>query len=299
MSQENPVSPRRLPPWLKRPIAHSGKQNIIKEFIYDPGLHTVCCEAKCPNQGECYSRGIATFLILGNQCTRNCAFCNISHKTPQKIDKDEPAKLLNAAKKMNLHHIVITSVTRDDLQDGGAGVFAEIVNLLRKELPSVTIELLVPDFLGDIKAIDTVIASEPDVFNHNIETVEELYSSIRPQASYDRSLFLLHRAASSGLVAKSGFMVGLGETDVQVIRLMRDLKNSGCSVLTIGQYLQPSPAHTPVVDFVPPEKFEYYNMLAKNIGFKFVFSGPYVRSSYRAEDLLVKAKVEKKSKQPL
>ncbi|HLV31249.1 MAG TPA: lipoyl synthase [Chitinispirillaceae bacterium] len=286
MLQEISQKPRRLPPWLKRQIAHSGKQSVVKKFVHNPGLHTVCQEAKCPNRGECYSKGIATFLILGNICTRNCSFCNISHGSPKPLDKTEPVKLLNAAQNMNLRHIVITSVTRDDLQDGGAGVFAEIVNLLRKQMPSVSVELLVPDFLGDSSAIDTVLSNRPDVFNHNIETVPELYSKIRPQADYKRSLFVLNRAASKGLVVKSGFMVGFGENESQITDVMKDLHQNGCTILTIGQYLQPSSGHTPVVKFIEPEKFEYFKQLAKNIGFKSVFSGPYVRSSYRAAELL-------------
>lgn len=286
MPQKDFQNSRRLPSWLKRQIAHSGKQSIVKEFVHNLGLHTVCFEAKCPNRSECYSKGVATFLILGNICTRNCSFCNVTHGTPQPLDHDEPVKLLKAAKKMNLRHIVITSVTRDDLVDGGSAVFAEIVGLFRKQMPSVTVELLVPDFLGDAKAIDTVLEAGPDVLNHNIETVPEFYSRIRPQADYNRSLSLLNRAASKGLIVKSGLMVGFGENESQIINVMKDLHENGCSILTIGQYLQPSSRHTPVIEFVKPERFEYFKQLAKNTGFKSVFSGPFVRSSYKAAELL-------------
>ncbi len=273
-----------MPAWLKRPIAYSGKQNFIHDEIQKHGLHTVCREAKCPNRGECFSRGTATFLILGENCTRNCSFCSVRHEVPAPLNEHEPHLLVDAVKKMNLKHVVITSVTRDDLPDGGAAVFNNIVHLIREQLSSVTIELLIPDMQGNKDALTVVFNSRPDVLNHNIETVPSLYSRIRPQAVYERSLAVLEMAASHGLTTKSGIMVGFGEKKEEVLDAMRDLRKHGCNILTIGQYLQPTEKQVPVENFVPPSTFEFYKKEGVQMGFKAVYSGAFIRSSYRAEE---------------
>ncbi|HEX2956717.1 MAG TPA: lipoyl synthase [Chitinispirillaceae bacterium] len=277
-------SSTRLPGWLKRPIAYSGKHDLIHEQIQKNGLHTVCREAKCPNRGECFSRGTATFLILGENCTRNCSFCSVKHETPMPLNSNEPQLLVDAVKKMDLKHVVITSVTRDDLSDGGASVFSQIVHLIRAQLPSVTVELLIPDLLGNKDALFTIFDSGPDILNHNIETVPSLYTRIRPQAIYKRSLELLRLAASKGLVTKSGIMVGFGEKKEEVLGAMNDLREHDCSILTIGQYLQPTDRQIPVKEFITPATFDYYKSEGERMGFKAVYSGAFVRSSYRAEE---------------
>jgi lipoic acid synthetase len=281
-------APARFPSWLKRPIAHSGRQKDVLEKIHNSGLHTVCVEARCPNRSECYNKGTATFLILGATCTRFCAFCGVDHGTPGPVDPNEPFKLVSAVKELNLKHVVITSVTRDDLPDGGASVYADIITLLKKEIPAVTVEVLIPDFKGDNDALLTVFKTKPDIFNHNIETVPRLYEKIRPQAIYQRSLDVLKRAFEYGLTVKSGIMVGLGERDDEVFGVMKDLLDHGCSIMTIGQYLRPSRNQTSVVAHVSPEKFREYEKKGLAQGFVTVFAGPYVRSSYMAEQLLCK-----------
>lgn len=249
------------------------------------GLNTVCAEAKCPNRGECFSRGTATFLILGSVCTRNCAFCGVDSGDPSPPDPQEPDRLAEAALQMNLKHVVITSVTRDDLEDGGASFFASVVKAVRHKLPGATVEVLIPDLSGSQQALHTVLDSTPDVLNHNIETVPRLYSSVRPQAAYSRSLQLLSRSAADGRSkVKSGIMVGLGETAQEVEEVMSDLRSVGCSILTIGQYLRPSRNQVPVREFVSPQQFSHYEQTGFSMGFEHVFSGPYVRSSYRAEE---------------
>lgn len=275
----------RLPQWLKRPIAHCGKQKSVEQTIKKGGLHTVCIEAKCPNRSECYNKGTATFLILGATCTRFCRYCSVNHGKPGEVDREEPAKLVEAVKTMNLRHVVITSVTRDDLPDGGASIYAEIIERLRTELPQVTVEILIPDFKGEKAALELVFSKKPDIFNHNLETVSRLYPQIRPQAIYKRSLDVLSAAADYGLTVKSGIMVGLGETADEVQELMRDLIKNGCSIMTIGQYLRPSKEQTPVVMHITPEQFSSYERYGLSIGFKAVFSGPFVRSSYMAEQV--------------
>jgi lipoic acid synthetase len=275
----------RFPSWLKRPIAHSGKQKSILENIHSSGLHTVCVEAKCPNRSECYSKGTATFLILGNICTRFCTFCGVNHGTPLPVDVDEPEKLIAAIKSLRLNHVVITSVTRDDLLDGGAGVYAETITRIKQTIPAVTVEILIPDFNGNQPALEMVISRKPDIFNHNIETIPRLYSLIRPQAQYQRSLDVLSLAARSGLTVKSGIMVGLGESEKEVHQVMRDLYSSGCRIITIGQYLRPSIQQTPVIEHVSPEQFSSYEKVGQALGFSSVFAGPFVRSSYMAEKI--------------
>jgi lipoyl synthase len=279
---------QRLPAWLKRPVAPAGTQRELEQSLIDMGLHTVCAEAKCPNRGECFGRGTATFLILGKICSRACGFCGIAHGAPQPLDKDEPRRVAAAVARMGVSHAVITSVTRDDLPDGGAGQFAAVVRLLKQELPAVTVEVLVPDFCGNSQSLGTVLSAGPNVFNHNIETVPRLYPAVRPQAKYGRSLEILAKAARHEvqLNVKSGVMVGLGETPGEVFSAMSDIRKTGCSLLTIGQYLRPSREQVPVAEFITPAQFEIYKVRALDMGFTEVGSGPFVRSSYRAEEMV-------------
>ncbi len=260
----------------------------VQNLVGDMGLHTVCRSARCPNIHECWGRGTATLMLLGNLCTRACRFCAIPAGRPLGLDEDEPRRVAAAAKEMNLHHVVLTSVARDDLKDGGAGIFAATIRAIRAEIPGVSIEVLTPDFQGDETSIRTVLEAGPDVYNHNIETVRRLQAVIRPQASYGRTLALLAQAAAwrPAPAVKSGIMVGLGETDDEVVEALKDLHGAGCRLLTIGQYLQPSRNHRPVDRYVPPEQFVRYAGIAKEIGFLGVASGPMVRSSYRADELL-------------
>jgi lipoic acid synthetase len=279
---------QRLPPWLKRPVAPAGALRELEQSLSDANLHTVCAEAKCPNRGECFGRGTATFLILGKICSRACGFCGITHGTPQPLDKDEPRRVAEAVNRMGVSHAVITSVTRDDLPDGGAGQFATVIRLLKQELPAVTIEVLVPDFCGNSQSLGTVMDAGPHVFNHNIETVERLYPVVRPQANYKRSLEILAKAAQHEvqLNVKSGVMVGLGETPQEVFSTLADMREAGCSLVTIGQYLRPSKEQVPVAEFITPAQFEIYKGRAMAMGFTEVSSGPFVRSSYRAEEMV-------------
>jgi lipoic acid synthetase len=288
----NLSSPGRFPEWLKRPLAFSGKQKTIEKHVHCEGLHTVCVEAKCPNRSECYSNGTATFLIMGNTCTRNCGFCGVNHGIPAKLDLQEPARISSAVKKLSIKHIVITSVTRDDLEDGGAAFFADTIKTIREDNPGTKIEVLVPDFQGCSEAIGRVISAAPDIFNHNVETVPSFYDKIRPQAIYKRSLAVLAQAAQSGIVTKSGIMVGLGEDESEVLGVMKDIYLTGCSILTIGQYLRPSKEQVQVKSFVSPEQFDYYKREGEKIGFAYVFAGPFVRSSYRASEVTFKAGVK-------
>ncbi|MCL2219263.1 MAG: lipoyl synthase [Chitinispirillia bacterium] len=275
----------RFPPWLKRDIAYSGRHGEVSGLISSCQLNTVCAEAKCPNRGECFSRGSAAFLILGPICTRDCAFCGVEFGQPLNVDAGEGERLAEAASRMGLKHVVITSVTRDDLPDGGASAFADALNHLRSKIQNATTEVLIPDFQGSADALAAVLNAGPAVLNHNVETVPRLYPSIRPQAIYERSLELLRRAADDGrAIVKSGIMVGLGETAGEVNSLMRDLREAGCTAITIGQYLRPSRRQAPVKEFVTPERFSEYERTAKEMGFAHAFCGPYVRSSYRADE---------------
>jgi lipoic acid synthetase len=283
-----PPARQRLPPWLKKPLVNRGKHDAVDSLLENASLHTVCCEAKCPNRSECFSRGTTTFLVMGKTCTRACRFCGVTQGTPEPLDKDEPRRVSETVAAMGITHAVVTSVTRDDLDDGGASHFAEIIRQLRERIPSITIEVLVPDFRGSVLALDTVLAARPDVFNHNIETVARLYPAVRPQASYRQSLEILAQAARSEvkLRIKSGLMVGFGETQQEILETLRDLRTSGCSLVTIGQYLQPSKEQTPVVEFVNPDRFAAYREQAVALGFSEVQAGPFVRSSYLAESML-------------
>ena len=285
-----PSAKNRLPAWLKRSHAPSASHHTVEKVLSESRLHTVCKEAKCPNRSECFGRGTATFLILGDHCTRSCGFCGISHTEPLPVDSGEPLRVAETAFRLKLRHVVVTSVTRDDLPDGGSAHFAQTIIEIRRLVPDATIEVLVPDFCNNTGSLDTVLRQNPAVFNHNLETVPRLYASVRPQAIYARSLDVLSYAAQtihSGIV-KSGIMLGLGETTDEVHALMRDCVAAGCLVLTIGQYLQPSPLQLPVIRFVPPEEFGSYAEFGRSIGFKDVVSGPFVRSSYHAERVLGK-----------
>lgn len=251
------------------------------------GLHTVCEGAKCPNRATCWHDSAAAFLILGNACTRDCRFCAIPHAAhPAPPDPGEPERLAEAAAAMKLRHVVVTSVTRDDLPDGGAGHFAATLRALRARLPDASVEVLIPDFQGDAAALDIVLAEHPDILNHNLETVERLHPSVRPQADYARSLAVLRHAARAGARAKSGLMLGMGETDDELHAALRDLREAGVALLTLGQYLPPSPAHHPVARYVPPAEFDRWRETALALGFASVASAPHVRSSYHAEELL-------------
>jgi lipoic acid synthetase len=275
---------KRLPDWIK--IKMTDLHNT-KHLLRSHRLSTVCEEARCPNIGSCFSKPTATFMILGSVCTRNCGFCNIGHSIPIPVDPCEPERVAMAAREMGLRYVVITSVTRDDLPDGGASHFAETIYSVRRLLPESGIEVLTPDFKGDLNALKKVIEAGPDVFNHNIETVPRLYKEVRPQADYARSLKVLRWAKESGIErTKSGLMVGLGETFEEVVEVMRDLRNIDCDFLTIGQYLRPSKSNLPVREYVRPEIFEMYKDIARQLGFKAVASGPLVRSSMNAEEMV-------------
>ena len=282
------VAAVRKPAWLKRPIPAAGKKWRIERRLADHGLKTICEEAGCPNRAECFGRGTATLLIMGERCSRGCAFCGVTHASALPLDPQEPQRVCAAVKQMGISYVVITSVTRDDLPDGGAGHIAETVTTIRSELPAIGIELLVPDFNGDTGALDIVLAAQPTVLNHNIETVPRLYPLVRPLARFERSLGVLRHAAQSGAgcVVKSGIMVGLGEREDEVVAALHALQGAGCSIVTIGQYLQPSRDRIPVRRFATTEEFKRYQTVGKECGLTEVIAGPFVRSSYRAEHIL-------------
>ncbi|MGE5619161.1 MAG: lipoyl synthase [Sphingomonadaceae bacterium] len=282
------VEPRRTPgPWLMAMAAQEATAPV-EAVVAGLGLHTVCEEAACPNLGECWSRGTATFLVLGDVCTRHCRFCNVRAGWPGPPDPEEPSRVAEAAARLGLRHVVVTSVARDDLPDGGAGLFAATIRAIRRRLPEAIVEVLVPDFGGSQSALESVADARPDVFNHNLETVERLSGSVRARASYRRSLGVLAWARRRGLKTKSGLMVGLGERCGEVVDAMRDLRRVGCDLLTIGQYLQPSPRQQEVVDYIHPAVFDWYREVALAMGFQGVASSPLVRSSYRAEEVWAK-----------
>ena len=275
------------PPWLKRRIPSGPTYQEIQRLLRSSRLHTVCQEACCPNLGECFSQGTATFLILGDRCTRNCRFCAIGHGPSGPPDPEEPSRIADAVKAMELEYVVITSVTRDDLPDGGAALFAETIRTVRKKRPGAKVEVLIPDFQGNVEALRTVVEARPDVLNHNVETVPRLYPSVRPGAVYDRSIDLLSqvRVLDLSIPTKSGLMLGLGESADEVLETLQDVLDAGCRILTLGQYLQPSKDHLPVARFVPPEEFDAWKETALQMGFAEVASGPFVRSSYHAKEL--------------
>jgi lipoic acid synthetase len=278
----------RLPPWIRVRLAHNGDAAAVQQILESGRLNTVCQGAHCPNQHECYGRGTATFMILGDTCTRRCRFCAVGHGRPVPADDTEPARVAEAAARMALKHVVVTSVTRDDLPDGGAAFFAATIREIRQRLPQASIEVLIPDFKGALAPLHTVLEARPDVLNHNLETVRRLQFAIRPQADYERSLGVLRAAAQwrPAVKVKSGLMVGLGETDAEIEEALRDLRAAGVVFLTIGQYLAPSAAHAAVERYVTPDQFEVFGRLALEIGFAGVASAPLVRSSYRAERML-------------
>lgn len=278
----------RKPEWLRRKIQGSHVSSEVYNVIDELSLNTVCKEANCPNKMECFNRSTATFMILGKVCTRNCTFCNVTKGEPETVDHEEPRKVAAAVSKLKLKHAVITSVTRDDLPDGGAGHFAEVVNEIRKLNQRISVEVLIPDFDGDEAALEKVISSKPDIINHNIETVPELYSRVRPMANYSRSLALLKtvKEKDDTILTKSGIMLGLGETEEAVVNVMKDLRNVGCDIITIGQYLAPSSKHHPVIEYIHPDIFEKYKSIGVELGFKNVVSAPLVRSSYHADEVL-------------
>jgi lipoic acid synthetase len=283
-----PARPR-LPEWLRKSDTHFESVHLLKRDLRERNLHTVCESARSPNIHECFHRGAATFMILGNLCTRGCGFCSVPKGSASKhefvLDGDEPMHVAEMAARMNLRYVVITSVNRDDLPDGGSEHWAQTVRAVRTALPQARIEVLTPDFRGDLRAVDRVLEAGPDVFNHNMETVSRLYRRVRPQADYRQSLQVLQHAKSSRpeILTKSGLMAGLGESEEEVRQLLRDIRDASTDVATIGQYLQPTRRNLPVAEFVTPDTFERYRVFGIEIGFKMVFSGPFVRSSYMAD----------------
>jgi len=283
---------RRFPPWLKQRFPATAIMHQMKCLLEDLHLHTICESAGCPNMGECFSRKTATFLILGNVCTRSCTFCAVKKGIPLPVDDTEPQRLFEASQKLDLQYIVVTSVTRDDLVDGGASQFVKVVEALREQGNGIAIEVLIPDFRGSSEALRSLVKSRPQVINHNVETVPRLYPKVRPEASYRRSLELLSeiKRLDPTITTKSGLMVGLGENGDELSGVMDDLREANCDLLTIGQYLQPSPQHHPVAAFVSPEEFLSYEHRSMEMGFAGVASAPLVRSSFKAAELYAKAK---------
>jgi lipoyl synthase len=283
--EECEIRPGKQPGWLVLPATDLIAVERMEARLANLQLATVCQSAHCPNLGECFSRGSATFMIMGTCCTRRCRFCAVDKGPPAPLDGDEPNRIATAVKRLAITHAVVTSVTRDDLRDGGAGHFAKTIRAIRHQCPGVSVEVLVPDFKGGLQALDTVCAARPDVFNHNIETVPPLYAKVRPMARYRRSLGVLAYAAGRGLMVKSGLMLGLGETEDEIEKTLLDLKHAGTRSITLGQYLAPSKDHVPVARYVPPEEFELWAKTARAMGFTSVASGPLVRSSYRAGEM--------------
>jgi lipoic acid synthetase len=286
-----PEHRKHKPEWLRRRFNFKSSVTEVNDLLVDLNLNTVCQEAHCPNQVECFGNHTATFMILGDHCTRNCTFCAVKYGSQEPPDLDEPKGVAEAVSLLGLEYIVLTSVTRDDLPDGGAAHFASTIRAIRKLGNEISVEVLVPDFQGSTQALATMLAAAPEVLNHNLETVPRLYPAVRPQADYRRSLQLLEevKRLAPRTVSKSGFMVGLGEKREEVSVLLRDLRKVGCDLVTIGQYLRPSREHHPVVEYIPPDIFESYEMEAQSLGFLGVASGPYVRSSYQAEILYQQA----------
>ena len=277
----------RLPQWLRVKLPTTEAYNETRILLGKLKLHTVCESAKCPNQWECWSKGTATFMIAGDHCTRACAFCAVSAAKPLPLDKDEPVRVANAVNKMRLKHIVITGVARDDLPDGGADHFRQTIERVRALNPRTIIEVLVPDFKDRDEDIETVLSANPQIYNHNLETVRRLTPTVRHRATYDRSLNVLRKVKhkrGDSIYTKSGLMLGLGETEEELFEALKDLRSVNCNILTLGQYLQPTSRQLPVVEFVSPEKFARYKTVAQEMGFVHVASGPMVRSSYHAEE---------------
>ena len=278
---------KRLPDYLKRPIIDTDKTRTVRRILKTKCLNTVCENARCPNKNECYTKNTATFLIMGNNFTRNCRYCNITCSKPEPLDENEPLHIAQAVKDLGLKYAVITSVTRDDLTDGGAEHFAKCIYEIRKISPDIKIEILTPDFKGNKNSLDTIIEAHPDVFNHNIETVRKIFKTARPQGNYDCSLRVLqYLRDNSAIITKSGLMIGLGETFEDIEETLVDLKSAGCDIVTIGQYIQPSKTHLEVSKYYTPDEYEILKSIADKVGIKHYQIGPLVRSSYRASELV-------------
>ncbi len=283
----------KRPEWLK--VRYKNSQNLeqVNDILKKYGINTVCQEAVCPNQYECFNNRTATFMILGNNCTRNCTFCAVGKNKPDYIDDSEPIHIAQAVKELGLKHVVITSVTRDDLEDGGANQFGKVIQSIRTYTPEVIIEVLIPDFEGVDKALEIVVNARPHIINHNVETVSRLYEEVRPMAIYERSINLLKatKVMNPDIMTKSGIMVGLGETEIEIIEVMKNLRQVGCDFLTIGQYLAPTEQHHPIIEYIPPKIFDYYREVGLELGFSHVASGPLVRSSYHAQEAYEQNKI--------
>jgi lipoic acid synthetase len=285
-----------MPAWLTKPLSDPARVRRVRRTLERCHLTTVCDEARCPNRVDCFTRGTATFMVLGDSCTRDCRFCAVNHAAPRSVDPGEPARVAEAARTLGLEFVVVTSVTRDDLQDGGAGHFAATVHAVREALPEAGVEVLVPDFQGRRPSIETVLTSRPDVFGHNVETVRRLYGAARPEADYDRTLSVLEFASRNAhdgparTAVKSAMMLGLGETRSEVEETLLDLRNAGVEIVCLGQYLSPSDDHLPVARFVPPDEFAELEVVARSMGFAAVAAGPFVRSSYLAEEFAAQAR---------
>ncbi len=285
---ELPRKRARLPEWFRLQLPTAGEYFATRNLIDDLKLHTVCESARCPNHWECWSKGTATFMIAGDRCTRACGFCAVDTRKPMALEADEPERVAEAARRMQLKHMVITAVARDDLVDGGAAHFQKVIERVREVTPEVLIEVLTPDFKDEDGPINTVIAARPDIFNHNIETVRSLTSKVRSVATYDRSLSVLSKVKKRApeIYTKSGLMLGLGETKQELLEAMTDLRSVGCDLLTLGQYLQPTKKHLKIEEFIHPDQFTEYKRIAEAMGFSYVASGPLVRSSYHADDFV-------------
>ena len=282
-SEKSTSEKSKKPNWLKVKLPIGEEYRKVRELVTDNKLHTICESGNCPNMGECWGAGTATFMILGNICTRSCGFCAVATGRPSAVDKDEPLRVAESVKIMGVKHCVVTSVDRDDLKDGGAQIWVETINTIREVSPGTTLETLIPDFQGKWDNLQMVVDVAPEIISHNLETVRRLTKQVRIQAKYDRSLEVLKRVSDAGVRAKSGVMLGLGETEEEVLETMDDLVNAGVSIMTLGQYLQPTKKHLEVVEFITPEKFNYYKEIGLKKGLKYVESGPLVRSSYHAE----------------
>lgn len=273
----------KKPKWLRVKLPIGENYRKVRSLVDEHKLHTICESGSCPNMGECWGEGTATFMILGNICTRSCGFCAVKTGRPEEVDEFEPGKIAHSVKTMGIKHAVITSVDRDDLKDGGSGIWVQTVKAIRHQSPGTTLETLIPDFAGNWENLQNIIEVAPEIVSHNLETVRRLTKQVRIQAKYDRSLEVLFRLKKGGLRTKSGIMLGLGETDEEIIETMQDLRSVQVDILTLGQYLQPTPKHLPIAEFVTPERFEKYQKIGMEMGFRYVESGPLVRSSYHAE----------------
>ena len=282
IKDDNPIRIKK-PKWLRVKLPIGEEYKRVRKLVDEHKLHTICESGSCPNMGECWGEGTATFMILGNICTRSCGFCAVKTGKPDEADEFEPGRVAQSVKTMGVKHAVITSVDRDDLSDGGANIWAQTVRAIRKQSPFTTLETLIPDFAGKWDNLQIIIDVAPEIVSHNLETVRRLTKEVRIQAKYDRSLEVLFRLKKGGMRTKSGVMLGLGETEEEVIETMEDLRSVDVDILTLGQYLQPTPKHLPVADFITPEKFLEYKEIGMQMGFKYIESGPLVRSSYRAE----------------